>query len=93
MRLQGHTGTNRIFNGMAQGSLAVNPSIKGAEELCREYCMGKLSAAAVNRAGFFRRRFILRSGLLRYFCQIGRTYLDMRDYRLFWAGSNATAAM
>ena len=93
MRLRGHTGTNTIFNGMAQGSLAVNPSIKGAEELCREYCMGKLSAAAVNRAGFFRRRFILRSGLLRYFFQIGRTNLEMRDYRLFWAGSNATAAM
>jgi hypothetical protein len=40
-----------IFNGMAQGSLAVNSSIAGAGDRCRAYCMGKLSEAAVNRAG------------------------------------------
>ena len=58
MRLRGHTGTNTIFNGMAQGSLAVNPFLKSAEELCRAYCMGKLCAAAVNRAELFRWRFL-----------------------------------
>jgi hypothetical protein len=42
---------------MAQGSLAVNPFLKSAEELCRAYCMGKLCAAAVNRAELFRWRF------------------------------------